>query len=150
MLQELYFWLRESVGMGKASVAVRKSRRVSAINVYTQRRMKGFGVKIGSLEYKEKQREICESWSRLTDVEREVYERMAAEQSADRKRSATVSLAEQEAAEVEQDAEVLPLVCKIMWFIYFTLLYLERWSKFLMVIHLEIGQHDSTEGSLLT
>lgn len=80
--------------MKQASVAIRRARRVTGVNVFTQKKMKGIRCRIGSEQYKQKQSEIYEEWSRLSEAERAVYEKTAAEQSADRSKAATVTLAQ--------------------------------------------------------
>jgi hypothetical protein len=82
--------------MGAASKAIRRNRRVSAINVFQQEQMKQSCSKfrIGSLEYKALQSEICNKWKRLNQEEKQYYERIAAQQTMVRKTMSAKCLAD--------------------------------------------------------
>eukprot|EP00435_Cladocopium_sp_Y103_P048169 s714_g14.t1 len=85
--------------MQSAAHTLRRKRRVTGINVFQQQKMKGLGFKIGTEDYKQKQKSICEEWNRLTEAEQKRFESIAAEQSATRKQYSSKPLSEQTAAD---------------------------------------------------
>lgn len=104
---------RSTVGMGHASKAFRRNRRVTGINVFQQKQMKGLGLRIGSDQYKAKQNEICEQWRLMNQLERARYEQMAAEQTMARRNAALKTLADSEAkpAVDRDELELPPSLC---------------------------------------
>ena len=56
--------------------------------------MKGMGFRIGSADYKNRQLQICDEWSRMSLDEKQGYERLAAEQTAVRSQMASKCLAD--------------------------------------------------------
>ena len=81
--------------MQTAADTLRKKRRVTGINVFQQQQMKGLGFKIGTQEYKKKQKSICEEWGKLTEAEQEGFETIAAKQSVLRSEYSSKPLSEQ-------------------------------------------------------
>ena len=103
---------RSKIGMGAATKTTRASRRVTGQNVYQQSRMKGIGLKIGSDQYKEYHRKVCNEWSLMTSEERQLYEQKALVQTKLRKKAGTKMLSEDSgtaAPVVASSGETLPL-----------------------------------------
>lgn len=96
------------VGLGASNHAVKRKRRVTAMNVYQQKRMKGLGLKVGTPEYKARHQQICEDWARLSDADRARYVQLATEQTAAKAELASKTLAEAEREAKQQQMELVP------------------------------------------
>ena len=62
---------------------LRKSRRISAVNVFVQESLRNCGYRVGSDGHKQLLYQARETWNNMSDVERETYCRKAACQEAE-------------------------------------------------------------------
>ena len=92
-------WLRSTIGMGAASKAQKRSRRVSASNAFIQSKMKGKGLKVGTNEYKKLYQSFCDEWRTMSDQDKVPFENLAAQQTSGRKCASEVLLSDQKAFE---------------------------------------------------
>ena len=80
--------------MASSHKAVKKRRRVTGGNVFQQERMRGSGFQIGTEQHKELLKRVQAEWHALSEAERSVYDRKAAEQDVERAALAQQTLTE--------------------------------------------------------